>query len=45
MATNKVIADVSLVGTIATEAMSMAITNAIVSSKSHGGLLSFKDIE
>lgn len=45
MATNKVIADVSLVGTIATEAMSMAITNAIVSSKSHGGLLSFEDIE
>lgn len=45
MATNKVEADISLVGTIAAEAMSQAITNAIVNSKGYGGLLSFQDIK
>lgn len=45
MATNKVKADISLVGTIAAEVMSQAITNAIVNAESYGGLLSFKDVK
>ncbi|NLY46532.1 MAG: P1 family peptidase, partial [Tissierella sp.] len=45
MATNKVEADISLVGTIAAEAMSQAITNAIINSKGYGGLVSFEDIK
>ena len=45
MATNKVNTDVSLLGTIAAEAMSQAITNAIINSKGYGGLLSFEDIK
>lgn len=44
MATNKVATDVSLVGTIAAEAMSRAITNAIVYAKGCGGLVSFEDV-
>lgn len=45
MATNKVKADVSLLGTIAAEVMSQAITNAAVNSKGYGGLFSFEDIK
>lgn len=45
MATNKLEADISLVGTIAAEVMSQAITNAVINSKGYGGLLSFKDID
>lgn len=45
MGTNKVKADISLVGTIAAEVMSRAITNAIVNSTGIDGLLSYKDIE
>lgn len=45
MATNKVEADVSLVGTLAAEVMSQAITNAIVHSKGYGGLVSYSDIK
>ena len=44
MATNKVSADISLVGTLAAEVMSMAITNAIVNSKSYDGLISYKNL-
>ncbi len=44
MATNKVAADISLVGTIAAEAMSRAITNAIVHSKGYDGLIGYQDI-
>lgn len=45
IATNKVKADISLIGTIAAEVMSRAITNAIVNSNSSGGLVSFNDIK
>lgn len=44
MATNKVKADVSLLGTIAAETMSRAITNAIVNTTAAGGLLAYNDI-
>jgi len=45
MATNRVEADISLLGTLAAEVMSQAITNGIVYSDSLGGLLSHKDIK
>lgn len=44
MATNMVESDVNIVGTLAAEAMSRAITNAIIQSKSLGGLYSYSDI-
>lgn len=45
MATNKVEADVSLVGTMAAESMSRAITNAIVNSIGYDGLISYNDLK
>lgn len=45
MGTNEVKADISLVGTLGAEVMSQAITNAILSSKGYGGLVSFEDIK
>lgn len=45
MATNKVVSDISLVGTIAAEVMSRAITNAIVHSKAYDGLFSYDDLK
>ncbi|MDR7855690.1 P1 family peptidase [Tissierella sp.] len=44
MATNEVKGDISLVGTLAAEAMSMAITNGIVFADSSNGLKAYKDI-
>lgn len=38
MATNEIEADISLIGTLAAEVMSMAITNGILSAKSYKGL-------
>ncbi|MDR7870933.1 MAG: P1 family peptidase [Tissierellaceae bacterium] len=45
MATNKVASDISLVGTIAAEVMSRAITNAVVNSKGFDGLISYNDLK
>lgn len=45
MGTNKVKADISLVGTIAAETMSRAISNAVINSVGIDGLLSSGDIE
>lgn len=44
MATNEVNGDLNLVGTMAAEAVSRAITNAVVNAKSCHGLLSYSDI-
>lgn len=44
MATNEVKGDLNLVGTMAAEAVSMAITNAIVYAKSCNGMVSYSDI-
>lgn len=44
MATNKIETDINLVGVLASEVMSRAITNAVVFAKSAGGLKSYKDI-
>ncbi len=44
MATNKVKEDISLIGTLATEVMSQAISNAIVHSKGYDGLVSYRDL-
>lgn len=44
MATNEVKGDINLVGTMAAEAVSMAITNAIVYAKSCNGMVSYSDI-
>ncbi len=44
MATNKVKTDINLVGILAAEAMSMAITNAIVFARGVEGLKSYRDI-
>lgn len=43
MATNKVKSDVNIIGTIAAEAMSKAITNGVVFAKKSQGLKSYKD--
>ena len=45
MATNKVDADISLVGSLAAKAVSRAIANAIYSSNSSYGLISYNDIK
>lgn len=45
MATNEVKSDVNLVGTLAAEVMSRAITNGIVNAKGYEGLLSYNDIK
>lgn len=44
MATNKVDADVNLVGILATEVVSKAIFNAVYSADSYGKILAMKDI-
>lgn len=44
MGTNKVKADVNILGTLAAEVMSRAITNGILKAKSLGGLASFENI-
>ena len=44
MATNKIEADINLVGTLAAEAMSKAIMNGILSAKSVEGLKSYSDL-
>ena len=44
MATNKVDADVNLVGTIAAEVMSQAIYNAICSAETYENIISYKDM-
>lgn len=44
MATNKIKEDVNLIGTMASEVMSRAITNAIINAKSCHGLISYTDI-
>lgn len=44
LATNKVEADVNLVGVLAVEAMSQAIANAVYSAQSYGDLLAHDDI-
>lgn len=44
MSTCEVEADVNLVGTLASEVMSMAITNAIKHTEGYNGILSWKDI-
>lgn len=43
MATNKVVADTSLVGILGAEVMSMAISNAIINAKSYGDILSYEE--
>ena len=45
MATNKVDADISLVGSLAAKVISRAIANAIYSSNSSYGLISYNDIK
>ena len=45
MATNKVEGDINLIGTLAAEAMSRAITNAILRTKSLEGLYAFEDLD
>ena len=44
MATNETAGDINLIGTMAAEAMSRAITNAVVSAGSCHGLYSYNDI-
>lgn len=44
MATNKIEADINLIGTMAAEAMSQGITNAIYFSKGYENILSFQDL-
>jgi L-aminopeptidase/D-esterase-like protein len=44
MATNEVKGDISLIGTLAAEAMSMAITNGVIFADSSNGLKAYKDI-
>lgn len=44
MATNEIKADINLVGTMAAEAVSRAITNAVINAKSCHGLVSYSDI-
>lgn len=45
MATNMVKSDVNIIGTLAAEAMSRAITNAIIYAKSISGLNSYSDMD
>lgn len=44
MSTGKVKADISLIGTVASEIMSKAIVNAILAAESYENILSYKDI-
>lgn len=44
MATNKVTSDVSLVGTLAAEVMSMAISNGVKSAQGYNDILSINDL-
>ena len=44
MATNEIKADINLVGTMAAEAVSRAVTNAVVNAKSCHGLIACSDI-
>ncbi|MEA4848532.1 MAG: P1 family peptidase [Clostridiaceae bacterium] len=44
MATNELKADINLVGTMAAEAVSRAITNAVIAAKSCNGLIACSDI-
>lgn len=44
MATNEIRADINLLGTLAAEAMSKAITNAIMFAEDFGGLKAYKNI-
>ncbi|MSU01024.1 P1 family peptidase [Tissierella pigra] len=44
MATNEVKADINLLGTLAAEAMSRAITNAIIFAEGYNGLKAYKNI-
>lgn len=44
LATNEVSGDLNLIGTMASEAMSRAITNAIIHAKSHAGLIAYNNI-
>ena len=44
MATNEIKGDLNLIGTMASEAISRAITNAIINAKSCCGLISYSDI-
>ena len=44
MATNKLKSDVNLIGTLAAEAMSKAISNGVIFAESSNGLKSYKDI-
>lgn len=45
MATNKIKADINILGSLASEVMSMAISNAITNAKSIEGLFAFEDLE
>lgn len=45
MATNMIKSDVNIIGTLAAEAMSRAITNAIIYAKSISGLNSYSDMD
>ncbi|WFA07718.1 P1 family peptidase [Tissierella sp. Yu-01] len=45
MATNKIISDVNIVGTLAAEVMSMAITNAVINASGYKNLLASKEIK
>ncbi len=45
MATNKVESDVSLVGTLGAEAMSMSIYNAVINAQGHEAIISYNDIK
>ncbi len=45
MATNKVKADINLIGILAVEAMSKAIINGVKSADDLGGLISFKNLQ
>lgn len=45
MSTGKVKSDVNLIGTLSSEVVSRAITNAILSAKSYKNILSYKDLK
>ncbi|MGF7060888.1 P1 family peptidase [Brassicibacter mesophilus] len=45
MSTGEIEADVNLIGTLASEVMSMAITNAIKHAESYNGIIAWKDLK
>lgn len=45
MATNSIKSDVNIVGSLAAEVMSMAISNAVIHARAYGNLLSYSDIK